>query len=160
MRCPKCHYLSFEPEPRCRNCGFDLGDEPGADLSLRVDEPEGDALADLSMRDAEPPKRARSGLPPMRRRARGAAAARAAAPEELHDFAPLPARGERRPAVEPEPPEPLPDPEYIRQLDADLEEVRESASTEAREVDRPAPPADDDVADVADDSLADLRPIR
>ncbi|HET9369588.1 MAG TPA: RDD family protein, partial [Vicinamibacterales bacterium] len=45
-------------------------------------------------------------------------------------------------------------------LDADLEEVRESASTEAREVDRPAPPADDDVADVADDSLADLRPIR
>jgi uncharacterized RDD family membrane protein YckC len=24
MRCPKCHYLSFEPEPRCRNCGFDL----------------------------------------------------------------------------------------------------------------------------------------
>jgi uncharacterized RDD family membrane protein YckC len=24
MRCPKCHYLSFEPEPRCRNCGYDL----------------------------------------------------------------------------------------------------------------------------------------
>jgi uncharacterized RDD family membrane protein YckC len=25
MKCPKCHYLSFEPSPRCRNCGFDLG---------------------------------------------------------------------------------------------------------------------------------------
>lgn len=24
MRCTKCHYLSFEPEPRCRNCGHDL----------------------------------------------------------------------------------------------------------------------------------------
>src|ERR1700683_4823060 len=24
MRCPKCHYLSFEPEARCRNCGYDL----------------------------------------------------------------------------------------------------------------------------------------
>lgn len=24
MKCPKCHYLSFEPEPRCRNCGYDL----------------------------------------------------------------------------------------------------------------------------------------
>jgi uncharacterized RDD family membrane protein YckC len=24
MRCTKCHYLSFEPEPRCKNCGHDL----------------------------------------------------------------------------------------------------------------------------------------
>jgi uncharacterized RDD family membrane protein YckC len=24
MRCTKCHYLSFEPEARCRNCGHDL----------------------------------------------------------------------------------------------------------------------------------------
>lgn len=24
MRCPKCHYLSFDPEPRCKNCGYDL----------------------------------------------------------------------------------------------------------------------------------------
>ena len=31
MRCPKCHYLSFDPEPRCKNCGYDLevaGPEP------------------------------------------------------------------------------------------------------------------------------------
>lgn len=24
MRCTKCHYLSFEPEARCKNCGHDL----------------------------------------------------------------------------------------------------------------------------------------
>jgi uncharacterized RDD family membrane protein YckC len=24
MRCPKCHYLGFEPEPRCKNCGYDF----------------------------------------------------------------------------------------------------------------------------------------
>lgn len=24
MKCPKCHYLSFDPEPRCRNCGYTL----------------------------------------------------------------------------------------------------------------------------------------
>ncbi len=30
MRCTKCHYLSFDPEPRCRNCGHDLSLEEGA----------------------------------------------------------------------------------------------------------------------------------
>ena len=24
MRCPTCHYLGFEPEPRCKNCGYDF----------------------------------------------------------------------------------------------------------------------------------------
>ena len=56
MRCPKCHYLSFEPEPRCRNCGFDLSGDP-ADLSLRIDEP-GEPIADLALRPEEPPARA------------------------------------------------------------------------------------------------------
>ena len=31
MRCTKCSYLSFDPEPRCRNCGHDLSID---DLSL------------------------------------------------------------------------------------------------------------------------------
>jgi uncharacterized RDD family membrane protein YckC len=47
MRCPKCYYLSFEPEPRCKNCGFDLTFEPG-DLYVKPadsDEP----LADLDL---------------------------------------------------------------------------------------------------------------
>ena len=34
MKCPKCHYLSFEPAPRCRNCGFDLG-MADDDLAIR-----------------------------------------------------------------------------------------------------------------------------
>ncbi len=34
MRCTKCHYLSFEPEPRCRNCGHDLSLEEGSQFSL------------------------------------------------------------------------------------------------------------------------------
>jgi uncharacterized RDD family membrane protein YckC len=47
MKCPKCHYLSFEPEARCRNCGYDLAlSEP--DLSLARDEPEG-PLADFDL---------------------------------------------------------------------------------------------------------------
>ncbi len=34
MRCTKCHYLSFEPEPRCRNCGHDLSID---ELTLPLD---------------------------------------------------------------------------------------------------------------------------
>ena len=34
MRCTKCHYLSFDPEPRCRNCGHDLSLEEGSPFSL------------------------------------------------------------------------------------------------------------------------------
>jgi len=49
MRCPKCHYLSFEPEPRCKNCGFDL-EVPAADLALRTDSDRAGALDDLSLR--------------------------------------------------------------------------------------------------------------
>jgi len=58
MRCPKCHYLSFEPEPRCRNCGFDLAGDP-VDVALKRDEPEG-PLADLALRSAsaQPPRAA------------------------------------------------------------------------------------------------------
>jgi len=33
MRCTKCHYLSFDPEPRCRNCGHDLSMDESQPLS-------------------------------------------------------------------------------------------------------------------------------
>jgi uncharacterized RDD family membrane protein YckC len=52
MRCPKCHYLSFEPEPRCRNCGYDLAFEPG-DLSVSSEpaaRQTADALSELEIR--------------------------------------------------------------------------------------------------------------
>ncbi|HXT70048.1 MAG TPA: RDD family protein [Vicinamibacterales bacterium] len=40
MRCPKCHYLSFDPDPRCRNCGYDLDvetpDDEAGELDLKM----------------------------------------------------------------------------------------------------------------------------
>lgn len=54
MKCPKCHYLSFEPEPRCKHCGYSFSlSEP--DLALRPAEdrePEG-PFADFPMRDPD-----------------------------------------------------------------------------------------------------------
>ncbi len=59
MKCPKCHYLSFEPEPRCRNCGYDL-ETPGADTVISDPDPlikDRDAegpLADFDLRRPPP----------------------------------------------------------------------------------------------------------
>ena len=51
MRCPKCHYISFDSGERCRNCGYDF--------SLSVDTRE-DALdvefGDLVEIIPDPPK--------------------------------------------------------------------------------------------------------
>lgn len=49
MRCPKCRYLSFEPEPRCRNCGYDLSFEPG-DVVVKASGPAEEVLPDLELR--------------------------------------------------------------------------------------------------------------
>ena len=50
MKCPKCHYLSFEPEPRCKNCGYGFSfSEP--DLPMRAEQPvEPTPLGDFSFR--------------------------------------------------------------------------------------------------------------
>ncbi len=48
MRCTKCHYLSFEPEPRCRNCGHDLSLEEGSPFSLANATLEGSAESEAS----------------------------------------------------------------------------------------------------------------
>jgi uncharacterized RDD family membrane protein YckC len=48
MRCPKCHYLSFEPEPRCKNCGYDLALGPS---DVLIKPPEG-PLSDFELRAA------------------------------------------------------------------------------------------------------------
>src|SRR5262245_55455746 len=52
MKCPKCHYLSFEPEPRCKNCGYDLALRPDDAVSQPLDRGAG-ALADFRFRDPE-----------------------------------------------------------------------------------------------------------
>jgi uncharacterized RDD family membrane protein YckC len=60
MKCPKCHYIGFEPSDRCRNCGFDFSlspvSETDSDLRLRSDEPMG-PLADLDLGEASRPAR-------------------------------------------------------------------------------------------------------
>jgi uncharacterized RDD family membrane protein YckC len=49
MRCTKCHYLSFEPEPRCRNCGHDLSiDELALDVPMRASD-SGDTLGEFDL---------------------------------------------------------------------------------------------------------------
>lgn len=82
MKCPKCHYLSFDPEPRCRNCGYTLAlddadltieraedVEPPADLMFR---PEADPPEDVDADDvasAETPAAESRPAPRRRRRA-------------------------------------------------------------------------------------------
>jgi uncharacterized RDD family membrane protein YckC len=43
MKCPKCHYISFDEVERCRNCGYDFTlsrtEPPSRELSLRQDAP-------------------------------------------------------------------------------------------------------------------------
>lgn len=54
MKCPKCHYLSFEPEPRCKHCGFDFSlSEP--DLTMRGPEARvaDSPLPDLRLRETD-----------------------------------------------------------------------------------------------------------
>jgi uncharacterized RDD family membrane protein YckC len=70
MKCPKCHYLSFEPEPRCKHCGYDFSlAEP--DLTIRshgADEDDDDRapLADFRLRDTDVSRSAPVTLGPMR----------------------------------------------------------------------------------------------
>jgi len=52
MRCPKCHYLSFDPEPRCKNCGYDL-EVADAELAFKAAEDYSDQLPDLELRRDE-----------------------------------------------------------------------------------------------------------
>ena len=54
MRCPKCHYISFESADRCRNCGYEFSlasVPPSADAELPLNNRQEDprALVDLSL---------------------------------------------------------------------------------------------------------------
>jgi uncharacterized RDD family membrane protein YckC len=57
MRCPKCHYVSFDGQNRCRNCGYDLSlaqpSEP-LDVSTRPGNPTATPLADLVLNEPPP----------------------------------------------------------------------------------------------------------
>jgi uncharacterized RDD family membrane protein YckC len=59
MRCPKCHYVSFDGQSRCRNCGYDFSlaqPAPDPELPTRT-ETAATPLADLSLK-ADAPGRA------------------------------------------------------------------------------------------------------
>ncbi len=101
MKCPKCHYLSFEPEPRCKHCGYSFSlSEP--DLALRPaedSEAEG-PLTDFPMRDSDVDRpRAPMTLGSMRSSGSEPAAASASVltlaldtPDPEPDFPPEPSR--------------------------------------------------------------------
>jgi uncharacterized RDD family membrane protein YckC len=58
MRCPKCHYISFDSGDRCRNCGYEFSlsiDAAALDLPIQTgDEPLG-PLTDFSLADLDSP---------------------------------------------------------------------------------------------------------
>jgi uncharacterized RDD family membrane protein YckC len=93
MRCPKCHYISFDSGERCRNCGYDFSlsaGEPSLDLPIQDrNEPLG-PLGELTLADpripAPPPAR---DVPHGAASAAGAGQAKSATPE-------LPLFGDRR----------------------------------------------------------------
>lgn len=60
MRCPKCHYISFEAGDRCRNCGYDFSltaETVTTDLPIASSKPEG-PLADFALEARPVPPRA------------------------------------------------------------------------------------------------------
>ncbi len=94
MKCPKCHYLSFEPAPRCRNCGFDLAmAEPALAVAL-VDADAAAPSADLEFR---PRRRAAARRAPktigLVHPARDAAPSEAPEPKPESEPEPAPALG-------------------------------------------------------------------
>jgi uncharacterized RDD family membrane protein YckC len=88
MRCPKCHYISFDSGDRCRNCGYDFSltvDVTAPDLPIaEANAPEG-PLADFALEGARP-------VPPR-------------APDTASDL-PLFTRGSLDRALDPPPPAP------------------------------------------------------
>jgi uncharacterized RDD family membrane protein YckC len=58
MRCPKCHYISFDSADRCRNCGYEfaLAADTGArDLPIRTGDEAFGPLADFLISDVAEP---------------------------------------------------------------------------------------------------------
>jgi uncharacterized RDD family membrane protein YckC len=58
MKCPKCHYISFDQGDRCRNCGYEFSLSPDLtelDLPIRTGDEAVGPLADFSLGDAEEP---------------------------------------------------------------------------------------------------------
>jgi uncharacterized RDD family membrane protein YckC len=58
MRCPKCHYISFDSHERCRNCGYEFSltvDSKSLDLPIHTGEEAFGPLRDLALTDLDGP---------------------------------------------------------------------------------------------------------
>lgn len=54
MRCPKCHYISFDSTDRCRNCGYEFSlsvEAPPLDLPIQTGDEAIGPLGELSLTD-------------------------------------------------------------------------------------------------------------
>jgi uncharacterized RDD family membrane protein YckC len=149
MRCPKCHYISFESGQRCRNCGYDFSlavesrSAGPADLPIAVaNAPEG-PLGDFVLEAARPvPPRApdtASDLPLFSR----AVSDRAAVPPPT----PRPPLAVRRPA----PVLPRPRPAPVDEPTLDLSAPEGIRAARARNVQPP-----EDAAEPVDTAMAPL----
>jgi uncharacterized RDD family membrane protein YckC len=73
MRCPKCHYISFDSTDRCRNCGYEFAltaETPPLDLPIQTGNEALGPLADLPMSsfdDLDPSRRSVPRAAPRRR---------------------------------------------------------------------------------------------
>jgi uncharacterized RDD family membrane protein YckC len=57
MRCPKCHYISFDSHERCRNCGYEFSlsaDTATVDLPIQTGDEAIGPLADFALSDPVP----------------------------------------------------------------------------------------------------------
>lgn len=58
MRCPKCHYISFDDSDRCRNCGYEFSlsvDVAALDLPIQTGEEAIGPLSDFALGDLDGP---------------------------------------------------------------------------------------------------------
>lgn len=58
MRCPKCHYISFDNSDRCRNCGYEFSlsvDVAALDLPIQTGEEAIGPLSDFALGDLDRP---------------------------------------------------------------------------------------------------------
>jgi uncharacterized RDD family membrane protein YckC len=67
MKCPKCHYISFDSSERCRNCGYEFSlavDADGFDLPIQTGKEAFGPLGDLALaRDGPQPGASSFGNP-------------------------------------------------------------------------------------------------
>ena len=138
MKCPKCHYLSFEPEPRCKHCGYSFSlSEPDLPIRAADDDANNEPLSDFPMRDTDVDRvRTPLTLGSMRATVSGSTSSASASavatfekPEPAPDF---PAEPPRPRAVQPAPTTELP--LFVKGL-ADAE--ASAAELPAAESDRP-----------------------